>query len=321
MPFVIGVVASAGMMLVYASVPSSVGIALGMALSAVSMALVVMGRTTIVGRAHERTGLATTYAVLITLANIGLIVGTNFGTFVFPYLGYQELFAAGGVVCLIGVVVAFGWLPKSRIESEQRFWVVKLRNVSPRLRRFYAATCLDSFSWSMVMPFFSITPARIFQVNENDIALIQTLMFGASTTTNVVFGALSDRLWGRKLLLTASEALGVITLGLYLFAPGVQPIFVSALLMGLVISTWSPIVSAYVSEVSTVQELHDNVGTWMTLTALLRIPGPIIGGYLAERWFPRAPYLVSLFLVVGAAIFIQRYLAEPGSNQISATAA
>ena len=161
------------------------------------------------------------------------------------------------------------------------------------------------------MPFFLITPARIFQVTQQDIALIQTLVFGASTATNIVFAGLSDRLWGRKSLLAASEGLGVVTLGLYLVAENVQPIFISALLMGLVISSWGPIVSAYVSEASSTEELHDNVGTWMTLTALVRVPAPIIGGYLAEHWFPRAPYLVSLFLVAGAALYIQKYLKEP----------
>lgn len=161
------------------------------------------------------------------------------------------------------------------------------------------------------MPFFAITPARIFHVTQDDIALIQTLIFGASTATNVFFAALSDRLWGRKSLLATSEGLGIVTLGLYLIAPNVQPIFIAALLMGLVGASWGPIVSAYVSEASSAEQLHDNVGTWMTLTALARVPAPIIGGYLAEHWFPRAPYLVSLFLVAVAALYIQNYLKEP----------
>ena len=312
LPFAMGIMASAGMMLVYAFLPSAAGIAIGMGLSSISMALVMVGRTTIVGRGTEQgRGLATTYAVLITLANVGLIVGTNLGAFIFPFSDYVVVFAVGGLVCLAGLIIAFGLLPRGKVPSKSRFGVIRLNDTSPVLRRFFWATCLDSFSWSIASPFFSITPARIFKVTQDDIALIQTLEFGAATATNVVFGILSDRLWGRRSLLVVSEALGVVMLVLYLIAPNVQPIFICAMLMGLVISSWSPIVSAYVSEASSAEKLQDNVGTWMTLTALIRVPAPIIGGYLAENWFPRAPYLVSLFLVAGAALYIHGYLKEP----------
>jgi len=101
---------------------------------------------------------------------------------------------------------------------------------------------------------------------------------------------------------------------LYVLSPSIQPTFISAVLMGMVISSWGPIVSAYVSEFSTREGLHYNVGTWMTLTALVRVPAPIIGGYLAERWFPRAPYVISLFLVAGTAFYIQKFLTEPSTD-------
>lgn len=275
------------------------------------MALVMVGRTTLVGRKGPNERLATSYAILITLANIGLIVGTNVGAFIFPFTDYVAVFLLGASLCLTGLVIAILTLPRASVPSRTGFGVMKLEKVSPVLKRFYVATCLDSFSWSIAGPFFSITPARIFHVTQADIALIQTLMFGASTATNVVFATLSDRLWGRKSLLLLSEGLGVAMFALYVLSPNIQPIFLSAVLMGMVISSWGPIVSAYVSEVSTREELNDNVGTWMTLTALVRVPAPMIGGYLAERLFPRAPYVVSLFLVAGTALYIQKSLREP----------
>lgn len=310
LPFGIGLGASVVMMLVLAYVPTPLGIAISLSLSAASTALVIVGRTTLVGRDSQSTRLATTYAVLITLTNVGLILGTNLGAFVFPFSNYATVFLIGASACFVALA-ALLWLPHVKVPSTSRFGVLRIRGTSQSLRRFYTATCIDSFSWSICMPFFAITPARIFQVTQGDIALIQTLMYGGSTATYVLFAILSDRLWGRSSLLAISEGLGVVTLGLYLFAPNIQPIFISALLMGLVISSWGPIVSAYVSEASTVKELHDNVGTWMTLTALVRVPAPIIGGYLAEHWFPRAPYLVSIVLVAIAALYIQRYLKEP----------
>jgi MFS family permease len=314
LPFAVGLMASTSMMIIYALSPNPVGIVVGMTLSAVSQALVMVGRTTLVGRGSQGTRLATTYAILITLGNLGLIVGTNVGAVIFPFSNYATVFLIGGLICFIGLLTALVWLPGRSLSSRSRFGVIRLGEVSSTLKRFYLATCLDSFSWNIAMPFFAITPARIFQVTQDDIALIQTLQFGAAIATNLVFGALSDRLWGRRSVLALSELLGVATLGLYVVAPSVQPIFASALLMGLVISSWGPIVAAYVSEASTAEQLHDNVGTWTTLTALVRVPAPLIGGYLAENWFPRAPYLVALFLVAGTAFYIQKYLHEPGSD-------
>jgi hypothetical protein len=80
---------------------------------------------------------------------------------------------------------------------------------------------------------------------------------------------------------------------------------------GTLFSTWNPVTSAYISEASTTKELNENVGTWQTLTALVRVTAPVIGGYLAQQWFPRAPYLVALFLVSVTGLYIQRYLKEP----------
>lgn len=319
LPFAVALMASTSMMVIYALLPSPLGIAIGMTLSAISQALIIVGRTTLVGRDSQSAKLATAFAVLITLGNFGLIVGTILGALVFPFSNYLLVFVLGGLICFIGLAAALIWLPRRPVLSRSRFGVVRLSEASSTLKRFYMATCLDSFSWSIASPFFAITPARIFQVTQDDIALISTLQFGAATATNLIFGALSDRLWGRKSLLAVSELMGVVTLGIYVAAPSVQPIFISALLMGLVISSWGPIVSAYVNEASTSEELHDNVGTWTTLTALVRVPAPLIGGYLAEHWFPRAPYLVALILVAGTAFYIQKYLQEPESETQNAS--
>ncbi len=313
LPFTVAVLASTGMMFIFAFIPNSLGIALGMILSASSMALLLVGRTILVGRYPRNNSLATTNALLITLGNIGLVVGVAMGAFIFPFSGYFILFLIGGIVCALSVLGAI-WLPQRSTSRASRFRILNFRHASSPLRRFYVATCLDTFSWNLALPFFAITPARIFQVTQADIALIQACMFGASTATNVVFAVLSDRFWGRRFLLAASEMLGIVTLVVYLLAPNVAPIFLSAALMGLVFSTWNPVTSAYISEASTSRELNENVGTWQTLTAIVRVPAPIIGGYLAQQWFPRAPYLVALFLVSATGFYIQRYLKEPKSE-------
>jgi predicted MFS family arabinose efflux permease len=310
LPFMLAMLASTGMMFVFALLPNPLGIAIGMILAAASMPLFLVGRTILVGRGGRSSSLATQNAMLITLSNVGLIGGVALGTAIFPTSSYFMLFLTGGIICMSSVIVAI-WLPRRSTHSDSRIGFQSVRRASPSLRRFYLATCLDTFAWNLALPFFAITPARIFQVTETDIALIQGLMFAATTAPTIAFAVLSDRVWGRKSLLAGSEALGIVTLVVYLLAPNVQPIFVAAILMGLVNSSWGPVTSAYVSEASKPGELNENVGTWQTLTALVRVPAPLIGGYLAQQWYARAPYLVALFFVIVTAFYIQRYLKEP----------
>jgi len=49
----------------------------------------------------------------------------------------------------------------------------------------------------------------------------------------------------------------------------------------------------------------------MTVTALARIPGPFIGGFFAEVWHPKAPYMIALPVVAILAVIIQVMVIEP----------
>jgi hypothetical protein len=49
----------------------------------------------------------------------------------------------------------------------------------------------------------------------------------------------------------------------------------------------------------------------MTVNAIAKIPGPFIGGYFADIWHPKTPYLIALPLIALAAVIIQLVLVEP----------
>ncbi len=311
LPLLLGIAASAIEMLLFGFFPQPAAIALGITLGSVSFALVFMGRTLVVGRSGQTRSLGLVYGLLITLGNLGLIAGTNLGVFAFASLGYTLLFAAGGVVCLAALAIAFVWLPRERGGASQGFSFLGIRGSSPTLRGFYLGTAMDSFAWSIAMPFFAITPARVFPISREELALLQTIVFGISTATNVVLGLISDRISGRKAMMIASELIGLGAWGIFLLAPTVSLLYVSALLMGLVLSTWGPIVQAYVTEATKPEAMQDTVATWTTLNAIARVPGPLIGGLLAELWFPKAPMLVCLPFIAATAVVIQKFVKEP----------
>jgi len=309
---VAGTLASACAMFVYAFAPSSVTILLGMILASVSMALVMMGRTLLIRSATSSERRATSYGVVGTLSNIGMVVATTLGVVAFATLGYGQLFILGAGISSLALLTSLSIPRKKAIAAEGSLLPLSmLRKASPTLRRFYLATALDSFSWAIATPFFTITPATIFSATKEQIALMYTLVWGTAIATNIMVASISDKIGSRRGMMVFSEGLGVACFALYVLAQSIYPLYLCAILFGLVIVTWGPITSAYITEVAGHGEIHEAVGTWMTVTAIARIPGPFIGGFLAEAWYPRAPFLVAVPLVAVLALIIERTLIEP----------
>ena len=308
----VGTLASTCAMLVYALAPSHATILLGMILASVSMALVMMGRTLLVRSSTSSERRATSYGVVGTLSNVGMVAATNLGVVMFVVLGYSQLFIIGAEISSLALLTSLA-LPRKKAKAAEGSLLPlsMLRKASPALRRFYLATALDSFSWAIASPFFTITPATIFSATKEQIALMHTLIWGTAIATNIVVASISDRIGSRRGMMVFSEGLGVACFALYVLAQSIYPLYLCAILFGLVIVTWSPITSAYITEIAGHGEVHEAVGTWMTVTAVARIPGPFIGGFLSEAWYPRAPYLVALPLVAVLALIIERTLIEP----------
>jgi len=308
----VGTLASTCAMLIYALAPNHATILLGMILASVSMALVMMGRTLLIRSSTSSERRATSYGVVGTLSNIGMVTATNLGVVMFAALGYSQLFIIGAGISSLALLTSLALPRKKAIAAEGSLLPLSMpRKASPALRRFYLATALDSFSWAIATPFFTITPAIIFSATKEQIALMHTLIWGTAIATNIVVASISDRIGSRRGMMVFSEGLGVACFALYVLAQSIYPLYLCAILFGLVIVAWSPITSAYITEVVGHGEIHEAVGTWMTVTAVARIPGPFIGGFLAEAWYPRAPYLVALPLVAVLALIIERTLIEP----------
>ena len=313
---VVGTLASTCAMLTYALAPEPGTVLVGMALASISMALVMMGRTLLIRTATSPERRATSYGIVGTLGNAGTILATNLGVMIFTLLDYRGLFLVGAGVTFLALAITLT-LPRKRVStSEGAFFPLSaLRRASPTLQRFYLVTALDSFCWAIAMPFFTITPVVIFSATKEQIAMLQTIMWGTAIATNVMTASISDRWRSRKTMLVFSELLGVVCFALYSVAQSVPPLYVCAVLFGLVTVTWGPIVSAYITEVTTPSNVHEAVGTWMTVTAIARIPGPFIGGFFAEAWQPKAPYIIALPVVALLAIIIQVIVIEPKRTQ------
>lgn len=309
---VVGTLAATCAMLTYALAPAPATVLIGMTLASISVALVMMGRTLLIRTVTSTERRATSYGVVGTLGNAGTVLATNLGMIMFSVSDYTGLFLLGASITFLALLTTLA-LPRRKVGALRGSFLPlsSLRKASPALQRFYLVTALDSLFWAIPMPFFTITPVVLFSATKEQIAMLQTLMWGTAIATNVITTSISDRLHSRKAMLAFSELLGVMCFAVYSLAQSVPPLYVCAVLFGLVTVTWGPIVSAYITEITNHSNIHEAVGTWMTVTALARIPGPFIGGFFAEVWHPKAPYVIALSVVAILAVIIQVMVIEP----------
>ena len=245
------------------------------------------------------------------MSNIGVVAATNLGVVAFALLGYSQLFMLGAAISFLALLTSLA-IPRRKVSAVRgtSLPLSMIRKASRTLRWFYLVTALDSFAWAIATPFFTITPTVVFSAMKEQIALMNTLIWGTAIATNIMVASISDRIGSRRGMMAFSEGLGVACFALYVSARSIYPLYLCAVLFGLVTVTWGPITAAYITEAAGREEIHEAVGTWMTVTAVARIPGPFIGGFLAEAWDPRAPYLVALPLVAALALLIERTLPE-----------
>ena len=230
----IGILASICAMITYALAPAPITILLGMTLASISMALVQMGRTLLVRTTTSAERRATSYGFVGTLSNAGMVLATNAGVVFFVALGYNGLFLLGAGVSSMALLIALT-LPrrKASVTQGSLFPLSGLGKASTALRRFYLVTALDSFTWAIATPFFSITPATLFSATKEQIALLQTSIWGTTMATNVVTASISDRFRSRKTMMAFSEGLGVVCFALYAVAQSRFPLYLCGILFGL----------------------------------------------------------------------------------------
>ena len=81
-------------------------------------------------------------------------------------------------------------------------------------------------------------------------------------------------------------------------------------LMGLVVSTWGPVVIAFFTEITPKEELGAVLSSWSILTGASRIIYPIIGGLIIQGLGIQLFFEISALLFLMISILIATVLKE-----------
>lgn len=279
-------------------------------LQSVGSATSMMGRGLLTGMEVPKNSKGLFTASMMSVGQLGLILGVNLGLFLFFISGdYTQALIVCIFLSAVSILLLFPWL-KIKL-SKRRITPKLLIPKSSLARRLIFIACLDAFVWGGVFGFVFILAPPYLGASEADIGLARTVMIGLMIPLNVAFGILSDKFRMRKNLLVISEFVGSISLLYYALYRSPFTIVVFGLLMGVVASTWGPVIIVLFTEMTQKEELGEVLSSWSILTGISRTIYPIIGGEIILEFGVPFFFELSSLLLFAVSASIATLVKEP----------
>jgi len=275
-----------------------------------SFAASMMGRGLVAGMEVPKNWRGVFTAGILSSAQLGILLGVNLGLALFMLTGsYFYALVAGVLLAILSMTLLAPWI---RVKLFQEQFSLRLLIPKRRAARLLMLICcVDAFVWGGIFAFAYVLAPSYLGASEIDIALARTMTMILAIPLNLIFGALSDKIKSRKLFMILSELVGAAALTCYAFIRSPISIMIFGLLMGLVASTWGPIVIAFFTEVTAREELGATLSSWSLLTGISRVFYPVIGGFLIAGLGVAFYFSFSAFLLLTIAALIWVLLREP----------
>lgn len=268
-----------------------------------------MGREVTAGMTLPKNWRGVFAAIMLSSTQVGILIGVNLGLALFLLTGSYLHSLLLGVILAASSAMILAPLWKMRLFQEKFSPGLLIPSRRP-VRVLLLLCALDAFIWRGIFEFaYVLAPAYLGAV-ESDIGLARTLSMAVVIPTNLLFGAISDRLQSRKFFMIISELVGFIALTYYVLVRSPIAIIVFGALMGLVSSTWIPLVIALFTEMTPREELGAALSSWNILTGVSGIISPVIGGLLIERFGVQFFFGSSALLLLLISILIAVALGE-----------
>ncbi|HUS79076.1 MAG TPA: MFS transporter [Patescibacteria group bacterium] len=182
--------------------------------------------------------------------------------------------------------------------------------MSKSVKVMVLVTLFSSIGMRMVFDFLSLYALKQLNFTNTQLGLVTTVGGLISIVLSMPAGMLSDR-FGRKPMILISRTvsplsyLGVTQVTTYPQYFAVQFINnIGNAMGGGGMFAGGPAWNALLSELVPKEQLATVMGSIGTLSGIMAIPSPIIGGWLWDEYDPRMPFYVSVvFGLIGAAIF------------------
>ncbi|MBW6461846.1 MAG: MFS transporter [DPANN group archaeon] len=179
-----------------------------------------------------------------------------------------------------------------------------LKSVPKSLKLLSLAFLIYSFSWGMILPYFSIYLARIVP-NYSQVGFIISLMSIVAAVISIVIGDLIDKVGRKKILIFAF--INYLVIGpIYTVTHSIATLLAARIYHGVAeVGIWIP-GCTYVRDISPAHKKAEYMGYFCTASALAYTIGPVFGALVITFFDMKFLFYIVGFAAVVAAIIVQK---------------
>jgi len=266
------------------------------------------------------------YGAYRTITSIPWTVSPLIGGYVMDLYGYEagiRLFMYIAIV--VNIIVTYsryrmlretldideGGEARSRSSVGIRDSFMSLFSMSRSVKTMVVVAFLGSFGMQMVMNFLSVYAGDVLMFSNTQIGLVSTTGGLISMVLAMPGGMLADR-FGRKPMILLSRVVSPLSyLGVTMVSSFQQYYSIMAVnsignaLGGGGMYAGGPAWNALLADLVPRDRLATVMGTIGTLSGLMAIPSPVIGGWMWDEYSPKMPFYASVvFGLLSASIFL-----------------
>ena len=243
----------------------------------------------------------TNFGILRAMDNLGALAGITVCIILYRSLGFRTLFIIAAIPSVIGALIIFFKIKEMQLPEKKLFKGIQLRYLTTNFRLviiLYAIFSLGFFSYSFLILF-----ATEFGYKTSFVPVFYLIFTAIASIASLPFGWLADKI-GRKAVMGIAFILWALTCGLAIIAQSAVMLYAIFVLYGLHKGSVEPVQKAFVSELSPSDYKASGLGGFQMIVGLCSFPASLLAGLLWDTINPRAPFYLSLFLTMIAALML-----------------
>ena len=231
------------------------------------------------------------FGFLRAMDNLGAVFGVLACIFLFPILGYRNLFLLASLPSLVGVILILILIKERKVRKIFKKFSFKF--ISSNFKLFLLSTALFSlsfFSYSFLLVF-----ARDFGFEHTFLPVLYLTFTLVASLSSLPFGKLADKTSRKFVLIISIVFFQLMCLG-FILADSLLFLYFLFIIYGLHLGARVPVQKAFVSELVPVRYRASALGIFQLVAGLCLLPSSLIAGILWTIYGKITPFIFSLIL-------------------------
>ncbi|MEM2463292.1 MAG: MFS transporter [Candidatus Bathyarchaeia archaeon] len=269
-------------------------------------------RDSIIAESVKAEDLGFAYSMFTFFTLIPGLFAPMIGGYLSYNFGYAFLFYVCLVVQALSLILIFAVKETLYVKKKTEpprvnpFSSTKDPVANAKLRKLYLIIALDGFSWNVSFAILFGLLSKTYNFSTFQLGIMSSISSFSAICFQLPIGMLI-RKFDCKIFMFISEVIGVVLMTGWLMSTTFEVFAALHFLMGIVITTWAPVVKTLVVS-SFAGEKAEALGKIAFFSGITSFPAPYIGGFLYDMFGFKAPISVGLAGVVLTSVLIMFWI-------------